>query len=457
MRKTHIYLVVSLVIIGAGVVDAVAQRRRVARVSGGTAQRAAVRRALPSNYGSLQAAAAKQAVKPSVPHIQPVAEDGSHTTYRGGEVEWATTPGGETAVRGETARGRSYGGVQSSDGKRAAVAEMPGDGVVVRDRSGETAAYRKVGDDWKEVKYAGVPYYYHAHRWYHPYYYGGHVYYEEVYPPDEATVDELPEGAVVVERNGSEYILWDGVYYEKVDGKYKVVDLSQNNEVAGGAIGVLDRMNIFLAGQKTLVVLAEELISEPVAQGQFKTARIWRETAISRPDKLRVRRKEGEGPVRQFWYDGAQATLHTADQRFYGQVAFSGDLHGLLDMLRSDYAVTLPLSDLLQAGLVDSLRQRLRESTYVGREELAGRDCHHIGLKTDDVEGDLWIDALDTAPYPRKVVFRYPGTPGKPSYEAKLTKWRIGMDLSKDGFVFTPAEGDKRIDMVPVSQSARSE
>jgi hypothetical protein len=188
----------------------------------------------------------------------------------------------------------------------------------------------------------------------------------------------------------------------------------------------------------------------PAGPGQFKRTRIGREIAMERPDKFRVRRREGSEPTKQFWYDGASATFEKSGQQFYGQIPFSGTLPDLYDMLQRDYAVTLPLSDLMQAGLADSLQQRLTESVYVAREKVDGRDCHHIRIGTASVEGELWIDALETAPYPRRVLLRYPATPGKPTYEAKLSKWVVGRELAKHIFVYKPAEGLRRIDMLPV-------
>ena len=235
----------------------------------------------------------------------------------------------------------------------------------------------------------------------------------------------------------------------KNDGKYKVVDAPKGG-VGGDPIDVVDRMNKFLSGQQTLFVQTEELVAVPAGQGKFKTSKISREIALARPDKMRVRRRDGKDPAKQFWYDGANATLQTSGQKFYGQVPFSGKLPALLEMLQKDYAVTVPLSDLLRPGLADSLRFHLKESRNVGIEKIDGRDCHHIQIKTAEVEGDLWIDVLDSAPYPRRVVLRYPATPGKPSYEAKLSKWQVGIELAKTVFEYKPTEGLRQIQMLPV-------
>jgi hypothetical protein len=340
--------------------------------------------------------------------------------------------------------------VQASDGTRAAAVKTHSGEVVVRNRSGDRGVYRKVGDEWKQVDYVGVPYYYNDYHWYYPYYYGGHVYYHEVYPPVGAEVESLPKGARVVVIDGVEYVLWDGVYYTKVNGQYKVVDPPKAGAATRDPLSIIRRMNTFLVGQETLFVKTEELIAVPAGQGKFSTAKILREIAVSRPDKMRVRRREGKEPARQFWYDSAHATLQTAGLKFYGQIPFSGKLPELLHMLQSDYAVTLPLSDLLRAGLADDLENRLESSLYVGLEKMGGRDCHHIRLKTDEVEGDLWVDSLDSAPYLRKIVLRYPNAAGKPKYEAKLTKWQAGSSFAKSVFDFVPPEGVRQIEMLSV-------
>ena len=448
--RRYVLLCVACVGLASVATCVAAQRvRRAAPRINRTAARQAVakRQSLPKNYGSV-----RQVQRPirTRARIQPIADSGSHNTHRGGDVEWRKTDAGQTVVKGKTARGRTYAGAQAVDGARVAAVKAHNGEVVVRKRSGAKEVYRKVGDDWKQVDYVGVPYYYNNYHWYYPYYYGGHVYYHEVYPPTDATVESLPKGAQVVEINGVEYILWDGVYYRKINGQYKVVDPPKAGATARDPLSIIRGMNQFLTGQDTLYVQTEELIAEPAGKGKFTNTRVLREIAMSRPDKMRMRRRESKVPARMFWYDGANATLQTSGQKFYGQVPFSGKLGDLLQMLQNDYAVTLPLSGLFQPGLADNLRNNLKESLYVGLEKTDGRDCHHVQIKTDDVDVDMWIDSLDTAPYPRKVLLRYPNTEGNPKYQARMIKWRVGLTLAKSMFEFVPPKGVRQIEMLPV-------
>ena len=210
MNKRYVYLMAGVILV-AGVVDTVAQRGRRGggRINAPAARQAvSQRQSLPNNYGSI-----RQVERPvrTNTRIQPIVESGSRDTHRGGDVEWRKAPGGQAVVKGETARGRTYGGAQAANGTRSAAVKTHSGDVMVRNRSGNKGVYRNVGDDWRQVDYVGVPYYYHSHHWYYPYYYGGSVYYHEVYPPADAMVDELPKDAKVVEIDGREYILWDGV------------------------------------------------------------------------------------------------------------------------------------------------------------------------------------------------------------------------------------------------------
>jgi hypothetical protein len=456
MHSRGLSLAIAVVVVVSTATHAMAQRQRRAapRVQRATRQRTAVRPALPKNYGSMRPASRTRAVKQPL-RIQPVPKSGSRTTSRGGEVEWAKSPNGKAVVRGETARGNAYGGVQSTSGKRVAAVQTSRGNVVVRARGGNKTRYRQIDDDWKEVDYVGVPYYYHSHHWYYPYYYSGEVYYEEVYPPAGAVVDALPAGAKKVTIDGIEYILWDGVYYREVEGHYKVVAPPQGNAVpAIDPLAILRNMNTFLVGLDTFVVETREVLAEPDNAGQFKQVKVERELAVYRPDKLAVRHR-GSGTPREFWYNGSQIILHTPAQHVYGQLAFSGSLSKMFDMLEKDYAVTLPLSGLFRANLVDSLQPRLEQAVYVEQETVLEYGCHHVFFKTDEVEADLWIDTADSAPYPRKIVLRYPGTPGKPSYQAMFGNWKTDRQWADDTFDFSPPETARKIDMVPVIESVR--
>jgi hypothetical protein len=197
MSKKYIYLI-AVVIFVAGVVGAVTRSSRgAARTRGrsrSSSHKFTPRKSLPRNYGSLRSTQTRNAVRnqaqhriqpvrtrkvvrPNAPRIQPVADRGSRTTNRGGEVAWRAGQGGRAVVKGETARGRSYVGAQTVGGKRAAAVRTWRGDVVARDRNGNTGAYSKVGDNWEQINYVGVPYYYHDYHWYYPYYYSGDVHY----------------------------------------------------------------------------------------------------------------------------------------------------------------------------------------------------------------------------------------------------------------------------------------
>jgi hypothetical protein len=84
-----------------------------------SAARAAASRSTPANYGSLRSA---QAVPSrSVDTSQYRGETRTVNTRRGGAATVGVSERGDVAVRGTTAAGRDYGGVQVKGGDRVVV------------------------------------------------------------------------------------------------------------------------------------------------------------------------------------------------------------------------------------------------------------------------------------------------------------------------------------------------
>jgi hypothetical protein len=67
-------------------------------------------------------------------------------------------------------------------------------------------------------------YYHHGNHWYRPIYYDDYVYYETVPVPSDDLVDLDESELKKMTIHGSEYYMYDGKYYIKINDRYLEVD-----------------------------------------------------------------------------------------------------------------------------------------------------------------------------------------------------------------------------------------
>jgi hypothetical protein len=388
-----------------------------------------VRRPLPRHYGSVH----------KRPHHHGYSK--TVTTPRGGEATVRRTPRG-TAARGETAGGYEYAGARSRyTGRSRSVVKSPDGNVRVRSRG---PVVRTLPAGYRKVYVYGRPYYRYGYRYYWPYYYGGTVYYREVDPPEGAVVDEVPEEAETETIEGEEYHVADGVYYQAKDGKYAVVPAPTE------PWAILERMHAFVHAHDALRIDTREERAEPQPDGSLKTVKRLRWFAVRRPDRLRAAGREGDA-VRSFYYNGSSVTLYDVENKMYATVPLSGPNPDMLDSIRDEYGVTVPLADLLRPDALEKLQPLVNESTYNGREEVEGRLCDAVTLQSEDAVCRVWIQADRKAPLLRKVEITYVAHPGAPKYAATIVNWvKPPKKLSDEFFTFTPPKDAVKIEMLPL-------
>src|SRR5215475_5158099 len=124
-RTIWLYLVLFLLLSDLAR-DAYARGARGGGMRGGgmraSAARAAASRSTPANYGSLRSA--QPLPSRSVDTSQYRGETRTIDTRRGGNATVGVSERGDVAVRGTTAGGRNYGGLQVNGGDRVVVGKL---------------------------------------------------------------------------------------------------------------------------------------------------------------------------------------------------------------------------------------------------------------------------------------------------------------------------------------------
>ena len=160
----------------------------------------------------------------------------------------------------------------------------------------------------------------------------------------------------------------------------------------------------------------------------------------------------GGGEQRRIYYDGQTCTSYNVAKKAYATIDAAATLTETIDLLQESYGLALPLADLLRPDLAEAIVAEARSVTYVGRENVGTSTCHKITVMTDDVQGEMWLEANEATPRPRMIRLHYFTHPNQPKYEAVIDAWNAVDHFAEGQFTFTPPEGAVKVEAVRVDE-----
>lgn len=175
------------------------------------------------------------------------------------------------------------------------------------------------------------------------------------------------------------------------------------------------------------------------------------DVAIRRPDRI-VAHTRSERKSHDAYYDGKSLTIYNPSTNFFGIITdIPNTIDGAVDLVAERFALTMPLADLIVSDLPGGLIKNVRRGDYLGRQRIAGVDCHHLAFVQDDIDWQLWVEE-GTQPLIRKVVITYKGEPQSPQFVANVSDWRIDPPLPDYAFQFRAPAGASKIDVLPAAK-----
>ena len=208
---------------------------------------------------------------------------------------------------------------------------------------------------------------------------------------------------------------------------------------------LLIAMGRTLADARQFTFRADTTSDEQLATGQFIQVSSRRRFSVRRPDGVYVE-SEGDLTSRRSWYLGTSLTAFDKRGNRYGVAEVPDNIDQMLDFLAEEYDLTLPLADLFFADPYDAMIAAVESGLYIGRTEVDGRPCHHLALRQQGIDWQIWIDAGDT-PVPRKLVITFKSTSGWPQFTAWLRDWNLSAVIADDAFKAQLPPDAQRVEM----------
>ena len=215
---------------------------------------------------------------------------------------------------------------------------------------------------------------------------------------------------------------------------------------------LMKAMSALLARTKSFRLEAEESFDAEFAQSYRVQLTNARTLVLERPSRFAAT-ATGDTAHRASWYDGKTLTVLSHKANAYAVLEMPGTIDAVLDKLAADYAVFLPLSDLLYADPYPTMMADVLYGKYLGLHQAAGVPCHHLSFGQEGVEWQIWIDS-GAQPLPRKLAIAYWDEPGVPQYQATFRRWTLDPKVAPEQFVFKAPPGATKVALEQLAATA---
>ena len=210
------------------------------------------------------------------------------------------------------------------------------------------------------------------------------------------------------------------------------------------ALEILNKASEHLKNQQNLSV--NWFISyDDVVEGREKIAHTRSgRTVLAREGGLYSYLEDGL-KTREFYFDGTSFTVNDPDQNGYAQILFTGDFESLIDRVKAEYGIDLPIWTVLSARHKGHHVDAADKIAYLGLTRIGGERAHHLALTNYDEDWQLWIAEDEDNPRLIMMVGTDPYVQGWPQYRVYFTDWDFAPEIAEGAFVFSPDEDSERM------------
>jgi hypothetical protein len=138
---------------------------------------------------------------------------------------------------------------------------------------------------------------------------------------------------------------------------------------------------------------------------------------VDRPDVIQVTRRRDDGIMSGLQAKGGKAKIWVGDT--HNIIDTPSSIDAALDTILDRYAISAPLVDFVYSDSGQTFLHDVRSAIYVGKVKINpwSTPSHHIAIRKDDFDYQLWIKAQGPA-VPEKYVVSWKDQPDQPWFEA---------------------------------------
>ncbi len=199
---------------------------------------------------------------------------------------------------------------------------------------------------------------------------------------------------------------------------------------------MLEQMSAEIAGLDSFIVHGDAYADARLNAGQIiehasqVTLRLRRQ-----PGSIRITNRNSED-TKEIFFDDGLLNVYSSSDNFYAQTEIPKGVESMLEFAVNEVGIEAPLLDFVSANIADDFLQDADEVRYLGTSLIRDEIFHHIGIRSQDVDVQIWI-ASEGRPLPGKLVISSKWEGGSPRFVA-FFKWDTAPTFSRNLFRFEP-------------------
>jgi hypothetical protein len=144
---------------------------------------------------------------------------------------------------------------------------------------------------------------------------------------------------------------------------------------------------------------------------------------VVRPDRFKGTTTSGPELDKQFLFDGMQLSIIDRVAKVYSVTDMPGTIDEMLDQLYEKYGISVPTADFLYSDVYQVLTADAQSGRYIGKCLIRGQLCHHLAVRLENVDYQIWITVQDK-PMPRRMVLTYKDAEESPQFRIDFDGWK---------------------------------
>ncbi len=216
-------------------------------------------------------------------------------------------------------------------------------------------------------------------------------------------------------------------------------------KIDANAEATLRRMCSYMSNLRSFrvetVTVDEKITTDGQKIQEVKTSQV----QMLRPNHLAIDRTGPAGHA-LLRYDGRQFALYGVDHKVYATAPAPPSFEAALDTARDRYGLDAPAGDLIASDAYSQLLDGVTEGHYVGLEPLDGVMAHHLAMRKDKVDYQLWVKD-GPEPVPLRYVITSRDLAGAPQFTLELRNFEANVPLSEASFELMPPPNAQRVSL----------
>lgn len=210
------------------------------------------------------------------------------------------------------------------------------------------------------------------------------------------------------------------------------------------AVEILQKASDFLAAQEAMSV--DWMVSHDViVDGREKLTELRSGHNLLAREHGYYAFVESPDDAREYYFDGGSFYIVDLDENAFVLTPFSGAFQDLVERIRTEYDIRLPVWQLMTPSPAAELLEQAEAAAYLGEVPIFGRVAHHLAFSSYERDWQVWVDTDADRPEIMMIVGTDPYSQGWPQFRVYFFNWDFTPEIDDNSFVYVPDETAERM------------